>query len=50
VLLNSAAALVVAGRADTISQAMPLAAESLNSGAARDKLAKLVEFTSGKRT
>src|SRR5947199_2509213 len=50
VLLNSAAALVVAGRADTISQAMPLAAESLNSGRARDKLAKLAEFTSSKRT
>src|SRR3954468_16127059 len=35
VLLNSAAALVVAGRADGISQAMPLAAESLDSGKAR---------------
>jgi anthranilate phosphoribosyltransferase len=48
VLLNAAAALVVAGRADSISEAMPLAAESLDSGAAREKLAKLVEFTSGK--
>jgi anthranilate phosphoribosyltransferase len=47
VLLNSAAALMAAGRADTISQAMPLAAESLDSGAARHKLSKLVEFTSG---
>src|SRR5438309_5706097 len=49
VLLNSAAALVVAGRADGISQAMPLAAESLDSGKAREKMTKLVEFTSGKR-
>jgi len=46
VLLNSAAALMVAGRANNISEAMPLAAESLDSGAAREKLAKLVEFTS----
>ena len=50
VLMNAAAALVVAGRADTISKAMPLAADSLDSGAAREKLAKLAEFTSGKRT
>jgi anthranilate phosphoribosyltransferase len=48
VLLNAAAALVVAGRADSISEAMPLAAKSLSSGAAREKLAKLVEFTSAK--
>src|SRR5215469_8345544 len=48
VLLNAAAALVVAGRADSISEAMPIAAESLDSGAARQKLARLVEFTSSK--
>jgi anthranilate phosphoribosyltransferase len=46
VLLNAAAALVVAGRADSIASAMPIAAESLDSGAAREKLEKLVEFTS----
>ena len=46
VLLNSAAALVAAGRADSIAHAMPLAADSLDSGAARAKLEKLVEFTS----
>jgi anthranilate phosphoribosyltransferase len=45
VLLNSAAALIAAGRVDSIAQALPLAAESLDSGAARDKLEKLVEFT-----
>src|SRR5438270_5159993 len=50
VLLNSSAALMVAGRANSISEAMPLAAESLDSGAAREKLARLMEFTSGKRT
>lgn len=49
VLLNAAAALVVAGRADSISEAMPIVAESLDSGAAQGKLAKLVEFTSAKR-
>jgi anthranilate phosphoribosyltransferase len=48
VLLNAAAALVVAGRADSIGEALPLAAESLKSGAAREKLARLVEFTSSK--
>ena len=46
VLLNAAAALVAAGRADSIALAMPLAAESLDSGAALNKLEKLVEFTS----
>ncbi|HEU5234690.1 MAG TPA: anthranilate phosphoribosyltransferase [Terriglobales bacterium] len=50
VLLNAAAALVVAGRADSIASAMPIAAESLDSGAAREKLKKLAEFTSGKRS
>jgi anthranilate phosphoribosyltransferase len=45
VLLNAAAALVVAGRADSISEAMPIAAESIDSKAAQEKLARLVEFT-----
>ena len=49
VLLNAAAALVVAGKADSISEALPMAAQSLDSGAARDKLAKLIDFTSGGR-
>lgn len=47
VLLNAAAALVAAGRADSIVEALPIAAESLDSGAARAKLNKLVEFTTG---
>ena len=49
VLLNAAAALVVAGKANSISEALPMAAQSLDSGAARDKLAKLIDFTSGRR-
>ena len=45
VLLNAAAALVAAGRADSISDAIPIAAQSLDSGAARQKLEALVRFT-----
>jgi len=44
VLLNSAAALVAAGKADHIAGALPLAARSIDSGAAAGKLAALVEF------
>ena len=46
VLLNAAAALVAAGRADSIMDGLPAAAESIDSGAAQAKLNKLVEFTS----
>jgi anthranilate phosphoribosyltransferase len=45
VLMNAAAALVAAGRADSLSDAMPLAIESIDSGAAKAKLGALVEFT-----
>jgi anthranilate phosphoribosyltransferase len=45
VLLNAAAALVVAGRADHLAQAIPLAATSIDSGAAASKLAASVRFT-----
>ena len=45
VLMNAAAALVAAGRADSLADAMPMAAQSLDSGAARKKLEGLVEFT-----
>jgi anthranilate phosphoribosyltransferase len=48
VLLNAAAALVAAGRADTIGNAVPLAAFSIDSGAALDKLQLLVEFTNAR--
>ncbi len=45
VLFNAAAALVVASRADSIPKGIELAAESIDSGAAADKLAALVHFT-----
>jgi anthranilate phosphoribosyltransferase len=46
VLLNAAAALVAAGRADRIADAVPLAAQSIDSGAAAGKLEALARFTS----
>jgi anthranilate phosphoribosyltransferase len=45
VLMNAAAALVAAGKADSLADAMPIAIHSLDSGAARKKLDALVEFT-----
>ncbi len=45
VLLNAAAALVAAGKADHLERALPLAAESIDSGAAAAKLEKLIQFT-----
>lgn len=45
VLLNAAAALVAAGKADQLAQALPLAARSISSGAAASKLNALVRFT-----
>jgi len=48
VLLNAAAALVAAGRAEHIGQAVPIAAESIDSGAAERKLEGLVRFANGR--
>jgi len=45
VLLNAAAALVAAGKADRLAEALPLAAKSIASGAAASKLNALVRFT-----
>ncbi len=45
VLLNSAAALVAAGRADRLSEGIPLAVQSIDSGVAAAKLTALVSFT-----
>ena len=45
VLLNSAAALVAAGRVDRLADGVPLAEQSIDSGAAAVKLAALVSFT-----
>jgi len=45
VVLNAAAALVAAGKADHLAGAVPLAAKSIDSGAAASKLSALVRFT-----
>jgi len=45
VLLNAAAALVAAGRADSIVEGLPIAADSLDSGSAQAKLDRLIAFT-----
>ena len=46
VVLNAAAALVAAGKAEHIAQAVPLAAHSIDSGVAAAKLEALVRFSS----
>ena len=48
VLLNSAAALVAAGKAEHLGDALPLAADSIDSGAAGKKLDALVRFTNAR--
>ncbi len=45
VLMNSAAALVAAGHASDLREGVRLAAESIDSGSARQKLFALAEFT-----
>jgi len=45
VILNAAAALVAAGKADTIASALPLAAASIDNGSAKGKLLALINFT-----
>lgn len=45
VLLNAAAALVAAGCVDHLREAVPIAALAIDSGAAAEKLAALVSFT-----
>jgi anthranilate phosphoribosyltransferase len=45
VLLNSAGALVAAGRAEHMPQALPIAEKSIDSGAAAGKLSALARFT-----
>ncbi len=42
VVLNAAAALVVAGRATDVPEAWPIAADAIDSGAAREALARLI--------
>ncbi len=50
VLLNSAAALVAAGRADHLAEGIPLAVRSIDSGAASAKLVELSNFTKKEKT
>jgi anthranilate phosphoribosyltransferase len=45
VLLNAAAALVAAGRSNQFAEALPIAADAIDSGAAMAKLAALVQFS-----
>ncbi|MDE3238976.1 MAG: anthranilate phosphoribosyltransferase [Paracoccaceae bacterium] len=47
VLLNAAAALIVAGRAATLPEGVELASASLDSGAAKARLAAVVKATNG---
>ena len=47
VILNSAAALVTIGLAGNLSSGIELSREVIISGAARDKVAQLAEFTQG---
>lgn len=49
VLLNASAALVAAGRTDHMAEGLPLAANSIDSGAAARKLEALVQFTNTHR-
>jgi len=45
VLMNAGAALVVAGQAEYLRQGVERAAQSIDSGAARDTLSRLIEIT-----
>ncbi len=49
VVLNSAAALVAAGRVDSLAEGIPVAEKSIDSGAAAAKLETLARFTSAHR-
>ena len=48
VLLNAAAALLVAGRADSLMEGVDMAAQSIDSGAAQEKIEGLARVTQGK--
>jgi anthranilate phosphoribosyltransferase len=49
ILLNTAAALVAGGKTDHFGEAVPIASASIDSGAAKAKLEKLVRFTNEHR-
>ena len=48
VLINSAAALIVAGRVETLADGVQLAARSIDGGAARAALKRLIEVSNGR--
>jgi anthranilate phosphoribosyltransferase len=50
VLVNSSAALVASGMANDFRQGMSIAAESIDSGAAKRKLTELVRYTTSCHT
>jgi len=50
VLLNAAAALAAAGRAEHIGEAIPIAARSIDSGGAANKLKALIAFSTSQLT
>jgi anthranilate phosphoribosyltransferase len=50
VLMNAAAGLVVAGKADSLAEAMPLSSESLESGCPLAKLNALIDATNSVRS
>ena len=45
-LLNAAAALIIAGRCETLKAGVEIAAESIDSGKAREKVEGLARITS----
>ena len=49
VLLNSAAALIVAGRVSDLKQGVEMAAQAIDSGAAKRSLARLVAVSNGRK-
>ena len=49
VLLNSAAALIVAGRVATLKEGVAMAAQAIDSGAAKKALAQLVAVSNGRK-
>jgi anthranilate phosphoribosyltransferase len=49
VLLNAAAALVAAGKANHLAEGVPLAADAIDTGAATRKLEALVRFTNAEQ-
>lgn len=49
IVVNAAAAIYVAGMADSIKEAIPIAEDAIDSGKALNKLKQFAEFTSGKK-